>query len=207
MNARWALRSRASSPAPSIRADFRRLRNCVPIRQMRNHAPIMADHTLAVENRQFKPRKIGPVTGGPYDRFDSPVARSMPSRGESSTRVGGGRCGGSAVSSKPFSRAHSSIRSNKLPILRSDSVHMLRSDPAKCALPPSLIPAQATNKFCPDRGQGVEIEGRSIGSTGKLQRGNPSRSCNIVAACPRPDGRPCILINGLQRYAARSTGY
>ncbi len=31
-DARWALRSRASSPAPSIRADFRRRRNCVPIR-------------------------------------------------------------------------------------------------------------------------------------------------------------------------------
>ena len=33
-DARWALRSRASSPAPSTRADFRRRRNCVPIRYM-----------------------------------------------------------------------------------------------------------------------------------------------------------------------------
>ena len=35
-----------------------------------NHAPVMADHTLAVENRQFKPGVIGPIAGCPYDRFD-----------------------------------------------------------------------------------------------------------------------------------------
>ena len=41
-----------------------------------NHAPIMADHTLAVVKGQFKPGVIGPITGGLL-----PFVRSMPSRG------------------------------------------------------------------------------------------------------------------------------
>jgi len=35
----------------------------------------------------------------------------------------------------PLSRAHASMVSSSLPILRSDNAHMLRSEPANCALP------------------------------------------------------------------------
>ena len=73
----------------------------------------------------------------------------MPSGGLSSTRVGGRRCGGSTVPSRPFARAHSSMRSSSRPILRSDSAHMLRSEPANCALPSSVMPARRPTSLTP----------------------------------------------------------
>ena len=35
-----------------------------------NDPAVMADHALAVENRQFEPGIVGPIAGGPDDRLD-----------------------------------------------------------------------------------------------------------------------------------------
>ena len=57
---------------------------------------------------------------------------------------------------------------------------MLRNDPENCALPFSLIPAEAANKLHADFGESIDVERRSIGRAGKLQRRNPSCPRNIV---------------------------
>ena len=57
---------------------------------------------------------------------------------------------------------------------------MLRSDPANCALPSSVMPARRPTSLHADVGEGVEVEGGAVGCAGKLQRGNPSRPRDVV---------------------------
>jgi hypothetical protein len=78
----------------------------------------------------------------------SPV-RLMPRVGDASTRVGGRRCGGATEPSSPLSRTQASIRSKSRPIFKSDSAHMLRSEPANCALPSSVMPARRPTSVTP----------------------------------------------------------
>ena len=97
--------------------------------------------------------------------------------GAGSTRVGGGRSGGPTAELKPLFCAHSSIRSNNLPILRSERAHMLRNDPENCALPFSLIPARRPTSFTP-------IAVRALMSS--VDRSGVPASCSEASQCCRP---------------------
>ena len=149
------MRSRASSPAPSIREDFRRRRNGMPIRYMPgdgDHAAVVADAALAVEDRDVEPGIVGPEAGRPDDGPDRrPSSRSRPSGGDASTSVGAE----SDAAAAPRRRgrvavAHSSMRSSSRVIFRSASAHWLRSEPENCALP-SLIAGEPADELDADR--------------------------------------------------------
>ena len=79
---------------------------------------------------------------------------------------------------------------------------MLRSDPENCALPSSLIPAEAANKLHAYFGEGVDVEGRSIRRAGKLQRRNPSCPRNIVDLVIALIEHTCGIHPPLQVFAA-----
>src|SRR5829696_9080264 len=105
-----------------------------------------------------------------------PVLRSMLSGGEASPRVGGKRHGGSTVLSSPLSRAHTSMVSRSLFILRSDKAHMLWSEPANSALP-EATPASRPVRVTP---LSVSALSRAVGCAGELKGRHPSSSANIV---------------------------
>ena len=143
----------ASPPAPSMRADLRRRRNCMPIRYIpraprrRRHRGARAPYDPAPARRARSSR------GG----IPSPRQWSVSRRFPRSMRQGRRRVDLGGLEAlwwrhrrrRGRSRAaHSSMVLSRRFIFRSDSAHWFLSDPENCALP-SLMPARRPTSFTP----------------------------------------------------------
>ena len=69
--------------------------------------------------------------------------------------------------------------SSRRSILRSDSAHMLRSEPENWALP-LLMPASRPTSFTPMAVEGVEVQGHTARRPGQLQGRHPARPVDVV---------------------------
>ena len=147
-------------------------------------AAVVADHALAVEHRQLEPRIVRTVAGRPDDRLDRPAGeveaerrRVLDPRGRQAMRRldrrRRRRC------RAPTRRSGSSSR----PILRSDSAHMLRSEPANCALP-SAMPARRPTSVTP-------MSVRALRSS--VERSGVPASCSEGTRRARAMSSTCVI--------------
>ena len=110
-------------------------------------AAVVAEAARAVEDREVEPRVVGPEAGGPDDGADRRCrrgrGRDTGGPGPASARAGSAAAGRRRA---PASRRPGVGAARKRAILRSASVHTLRSEPEKRATPSSTAASRPTRR-------------------------------------------------------------
>ena len=140
----------------------------------------MTNHPLAIENGKLEPGIVGTIAGGPNDCPDLSI-------GEIQTKRRGLLNLGSAAAdvtarpsaSKPFLCAHSSTRFRSLHLEIGERAHVAQRSGELC-LAAFSDPCESADQPHSYLGEGIEVESRSIGCAGQLQRRNPARPRDVV---------------------------